>query len=99
MIGLRPQKPTWSSPHETVSSTSPRARAAAAPGPPVSAGRDELSDLALMLGAGVRALLGHRPRESRRQDREGHKREEPWDVEIEPVREDELEADQERGGE
>src|SRR5919205_2505 len=66
MIGFRPQKPTWRSPHEIVRRTSPRAIAAA--GPPVSAGWDELSDLALMLAAGVRALLRDRQRERRREE-------------------------------
>src|ERR671931_533462 len=94
MIGLRCQKPTWSSPQETVRRTSPRATASAAR--PASAGGNELSDLAFTLGArlGGLGLDGAPP--GRGEDREGDEGEEPRDVEVEPVRQHELEADHER---
>src|SRR4051812_23540299 len=71
----------------------------AAPEPRASACWDELSDLALMLRSGLGALLRDDARKCRREGGKDDEREEPRDVEIEPVGKDELEADQERGGE
>src|SRR5918999_5585067 len=92
MIGLRSQKPTWSSAHATVRRTSPTATAWAVR--PASAGGDELSSLAFTLGAclGGRGLDGRD--EGRGKHCEGDEGEEPRDVEVEPVRQHELEADE-----
>src|SRR5919201_2087235 len=97
MIGLRCQKPTWSSPQETVRRTSPRATASAAR--PASAGGNELSDLALTLGTRAGGLGLDGAPHNRRKHREGDEGEEPRDVEVEPVRQHELEADHERSRE
>src|SRR4029450_7488771 len=97
MIGFRSQKPTCRRPQEIVRRTSPSAMAE--PARPASAGWDELSDLALMLGPRGSRLRLERPLQRRREDGEGHEREEPGDVEIEPVGQDELEADENRGRE
>src|SRR5215211_2504849 len=97
MIGFRCQNPTCRRPQEMLRRTSPSA--IAGPAPPASAGRDELSDLALMLGPARSGLDLHDAPDGRREDGEGDEGEEPGDVEIEPVREDELEADEDRRGE
>src|SRR5215213_11196088 len=61
-----------------------------------SAGRDQLSGLAISpLLLLVSRAAGHR----RGQQRQRREREEPRDVEVEPVRQDELGADEERTGE
>src|SRR5919201_822821 len=93
MISFRPQKPRWRSAQETVRRASPtRTPGAAAP---ASAGRNELSDLAFTLAAGLGSLRLDRAAERRREDGEGDEREEPRDVEVEPMCQDELEADRE----
>src|SRR5215207_3379298 len=97
MIGFRCQIPTCRRPQEMLRRRSPSA--IAGPAPPASAGRDELSDLALMLGPARSGLDLHDAPDGRREDGEGDEGEEPGDVEIEPVREDELEADEDRRGE
>src|SRR5947207_1043483 len=75
-----------------VSTTAPTA-ASAAGRPP--AGRDQLAD-----GASTRLLLLHRHRHRHRsQERERDEREEPRDVEVEPMRQHELEAYEERSRE
>src|SRR5918992_4878332 len=59
-----------------------------------SARRYELSDRAL-----IRRRLDACPRREWSERREGHEREEPRNVEVEPMREDELEANHERSRE
>src|SRR5205085_2535730 len=59
-----------------------------------SAGRDQLASLSITLGS----RLGRDTLPLRRQHDEREEREEPRQVEVEPVRQHELEADQERGG-
>src|SRR5438067_1122808 len=60
-----------------------------------SAGRDQLASLSTTLDS----RLGRETVPLRRQHDEREEREEPRKVEVEPVGQDELEADQKRGGE
>src|SRR5207244_1182704 len=74
------------------------AAAAASPAtamPRALAGDDQLAEPAVIAGLGGRGRLGSR---TRGQDGEGDEGEEPGDVGVEPVGEDDLEADQERAG-
>src|SRR3569833_30986 len=60
-------------------------------------GRDQYPLWVIIGRPGVSARPTERPR--RRDQREGDEREEPRQVEVDPVREHELEADDQRGGE
>src|SRR5437588_5358756 len=88
------RKKSWCRPHHAARKTPAATSAASAAGRP-SAGRDQLAD-----GASTRLLLlhGHRHRD-RSEERERDEREEPRDVEVEPVRQHELEAYEERSRE
>src|SRR5262245_60092593 len=91
MIRSCVKKPRWS----TLQPTRNRTHAAnvAAKAKLVSAGRDELA-----LSVVMRRNSLHAPAAGGQHD-EGDEREEPRDVEVEPVRQRELEADQHGGGE
>src|SRR5947207_14091321 len=92
MIGWCVKKPRWSTPQLTRKSTTATSVAATANGG--SAGRDQLARSVLIRGS----RLGP-PRGAGRHDDERGEGEEPRDVEVEPVREGELEADQQGRGE
>src|SRR5919199_1079159 len=87
------QRSTCRGPHESVRRTRPTAMAG--PAPPASAGRDELWEVALMLGSAGGGLRLDDALGGRREHRERDEWEEPRDVKVEPVRQHELEADQE----
>src|SRR6266571_7750558 len=91
-MGCCRKKPRWSTPHPTRKSTIATSVAATAIGG--STGRDQLAGSVLI---GGRRFLT--PSGARRQDDERGEGEEPWDVEVEPVRQRELEADQDGRGE
>src|ERR687896_1228186 len=97
MIWLRCQNPTCRRPHEIVRTTRPTATASAVRSP--SAGGDELSDLAVTLGAPLGGFRLGQAHQRRREHGKGDEREEPRDVEIEPVRQYQLEADEKRARE
>src|SRR3954451_14145641 len=97
MIWSRSQKPTWSSPQETVRRTMPRASASARR--PGSARGHEGSLRVLKVFGRICGLCRRGRMERGGQQGEGGEGEEPRDVEIEPVRQHELEADQQRGRE
>src|SRR3954466_3396776 len=97
MIWSRSQKPTWSSPQETVRRTMPRASASARR--PGSARGNECSLLVLKLFGRICGLCRRGRMKRGGQQGEGGEGEEPRDVEVEPVRQHQLESDQQGGRE
>src|SRR5262245_9507518 len=91
MMRCSVKNPRWSTPHATRKSV--HATSVAAKAKPVSAGRDQLA-----LRDGMRRNSLH-ARTAGGQDDEGDEREEPRDVEVEPVGQGQLEADQDGRGE
>src|SRR3954453_9332094 len=91
------QKPECKSAHEIVRRTTPNASAAASR--LGSARGNECSRPVLKLGRRPRFLSGGGRQHRRREEGDGNEGEEPRDVEVEPVGENELEADEERGRE
>src|SRR6187200_1533877 len=96
MICVRLQKPVCRSAHEIVRSTIPSATACATR--LGSARGYECSWLVLKLGRRL-GRLRRRGKERRREEGEGDEGEEPWDVEVEPVRQHDFEADEKSGRE
>src|SRR6185503_1154013 len=97
MICVRLQKPVCKSAHEIVRSTIPSATACATRLD--SARGYECSWLVLKLGGRLGRLRRGRGKERRREEGEGDEGEEPRDVEVEPVRQHDFEADEKRGRE
>src|SRR5512132_1950290 len=91
MIRSCVKTPRWSTPQPTRNSTP--ATSVAATAKPVSAGRDELA-----LSVVMRRNSLHAPAAGGQHD-ERDEGEEPRYVEVEPVRQGQLEADQDGGGE
>src|SRR5262245_66646672 len=91
MIRCSVKNPRWSTAHATRNSA--HATSAAAKAKPASAGRDELALSVVMRGHSLHA------RTAGGQHDEGHEGEEPRDVEVEPVGQRQLEADQDGCGE
>src|SRR5439155_27060297 len=85
------KNPRWSTPQPTRNSTV--AASAATTAIQASAGRDQLACRAI-----TRSRLLRPPPSARRQDDEGDEREEPGDVEVEPVRQGQLEPHEHGGG-
>src|SRR5262245_24355302 len=96
MICVRLQKPVCRSAQEIVKSTIPSAIACATRAG--SARGNECSWLVLKLGGRLGRLDRTRRHERGCEESEGDEWEEPRDVEVEPVREHDLKADQKRGG-
>src|SRR6185369_7205986 len=94
MICVRLQKPVCRSAHEIVRSTIPSATACATRLD--SARGYECSRLVVKLGGRLGRGCGE---ERRREEGEGDEGEEPRDVEVEPVRQHDFEADEKRGRE
>src|SRR6185312_12995713 len=97
MICVRFQKPVCRSAHEIVRSTIPSATACATR--LGSARGYECSWLVLKLGRRLCGLSRWRGKKRRREEGEGDEGEEPRDVEVEPVRQHDFEADEKSGRE
>src|SRR5262249_37758107 len=90
MIRCSVKNPRWSTAHATRKSA--HATSVAAKAKPASAGRDELALSVVMRRNSLHA------RTAGGQHDEGHEREEPRDVEVEPVGQGQLEAEQDGRG-